>query len=149
MKNLLKESITDIEFIKKLVPQKDPFVMVDSLFYFDETNAISGLKIAQENILCGEQYFSEAGLIENMAQSVALHGGYGGFIYEGEEPQKGFLGAIKYMEIFDLPKIDTSIRTEIEVTHDIMGVKLSNIIVKNEQGETLATATMKTATVES
>lgn len=147
MKNQLKETITDLGFIRKLIPQKDPFVMVDRLYYFDDTRATSGLFISEENLLSTETHFSEAGLIENMAQSVALFGGYGAFLNEGGKPQKGLLGAIKILEIFELPKIRTYIRTEIEVEYDIMGVKLSRIIIKNEQGKVLATSTMKTATL--
>ncbi|HET8810546.1 MAG TPA: hypothetical protein VFM65_09825 [Flavobacteriaceae bacterium] len=149
MKNLLDQPVTDQEIIKKLIPQKFPFVMVDSLFYFDETTAVSGLTISRENILSTETHFSEAGIIENMAQSVALHGGYGAFLYADgkEEVKKGFLGAIKFLEIHELPPINSRIKTHIEVSHDIMGVKLSNISVKDETGKTIAVSTMKTVTV--
>lgn len=149
MKNLLDRPITDLEFVKKLIPQKYPFIMVDSLFYFDETTAISGLTISETNLLSTKNHFSEAGLVENMAQSVALHGGYGAFLGKVKgEVKKGFLGAIKSLEIFELPTINSSIKTHIEITHDIMGVKLSHITVKDEAGKTLAVSTMKTVTVD-
>lgn len=150
MKNQLTQPITEKAFIKRMIPQEDPFVMVDSLFYCDETKAVSGLLVSEENILITKTGLSEAGLIENMAQSVALQGGYSAFI-NGEEgkPEKGFLGAIKTLEIFELPPINTRVQTTIIVNHDIMGVKLSDIVVKNEAGKILATATMKTATITS
>lgn len=148
MKNQLKQPILDVGFIKKLIPQKEPFVMVDRLFYFDETTAESGLFITEDNLLSDGTCFSEAGLVENMAQSVALHGGYGAYVNTEGAPKKGFLGAIKILEIMELPRINTLIKTYIKVNHDIMGVKLSDVIVRDEKGKILATATMKTATVD-
>lgn len=148
MKNQVPQPITEKTFIKRMIPQEDPFVMVDSLFYCDETKAVSGLLVSEENMLSTETCLSEAGLIENMAQSVALHGGYSAFINgEGGKPEKGFLGAIKTLEIFELPPINTRVQTTIVVNHDIMGVKLSEISVKNEEGKIVATAIMKTATI--
>lgn len=148
MKNQVPQPITEKSFIKKMIPQEDPFVMVDSLFYCDETTAVSGLLVSEENILSTKTHLSEAGLIENMAQSVALHGGYSAFVHNAEgKPEKGFLGAIKTLEIYELPPINTRIKTTITVNHDIMGVKLSEIVVKNEEETILATATMKTATI--
>lgn len=138
----------DVGLIKNLIPQKEPFIMVDRLLYFDETTAESGFFITEDNLLSTETCFSEAGLIENMAQSVALHGGYGAYLNTKGAPKKGFLGTIKTMEIIELPKINTLIKTHIKVNHDIMGVKLSDVTVRDESGKILATATMKTATVD-
>lgn len=62
--------------VENLLPQKFPFVMVDKMYSFTETSLISGLDIQKDNIFIDNNIFLEAGLIEHMAQSVALHTGY-------------------------------------------------------------------------
>lgn len=59
-----------------LIPQKAPFVMVDTLYSSNETTTCTGLLISESNILCKNGYFQEPGLIEHMAQSAALRVGY-------------------------------------------------------------------------
>ena len=74
--NLLKEKITDQSTILKLIPQRAPIVMVDTLLYFDETKVVSELTILENNMFVQDGYLTEPGLIENMAQTVALYTGY-------------------------------------------------------------------------
>ncbi|WP_378175403.1 hypothetical protein [Aquimarina sp. SS2-1] len=150
MDNQLEDTITDIDFIKKLIPQKDPFVMIDKLLYFDSEKVISGLKITSDNILSSDQYFTEGGLIENMAQSIALHRGYRGFINRGkdEKPKTGFIGSIKHATIYTLPKIGTELITTVEIIAEIMLVSLVKIEVKDLQGKLIASSEMKTIIVD-
>ena len=65
--NLLKEKITDHSIILKLIPQRAPIVMIDTLLYFDETKVVSGLTILENNLFVEYNYLTEPGLIENMA----------------------------------------------------------------------------------
>ena len=74
--NLLESQITDKGFIQNLIPQKDPFVMVDKLLFFSENKVVSGLLVSEENIFSKHQIFTEPGIIEHMAQTVALYTGY-------------------------------------------------------------------------
>lgn len=57
---LLEKPILNIE---NLIPQKTPFVMVDSLLGFSDTNVVSSFKISESNIFFENQTFSEAGLV--------------------------------------------------------------------------------------
>lgn len=119
--------------------------MVDSLYEVSENTAVSGLTILKENLLCDGNSLSEAGLVENMAQTIALYGGYLGFLEGKTSPEIGFLGAVKSLEIHVLPKVGTKIKTHVAIVHDIMGIRLSEAQVKNDKGEILATAEIKTA----
>jgi len=65
----------DAAFVGNLIPQKFPFVMIDKMFSYTETTIVSGLKVTHDNIFVNDGVFLEAGLIEHMAQSVALHTG--------------------------------------------------------------------------
>ncbi|MDH7446747.1 hypothetical protein [Aquimarina sp. 2201CG14-23] len=150
MSNQLEDKITDIDFIKKLIPQKDPFVMIDKLLHFDTEKVVSGLKITTDNILTSDQYFTEGGLIENMAQSIALHRGYRGYINRGkdEKPKTGFIGSIKHATIHTLPKVGTELITTVEIIAEIMQVSLVEIKVNDTEGNLIASSEMKTIIVD-
>jgi len=140
--NLLKDIITDPEVMRKLIPQKEPIVMVDKLLYFDETRVRSGLTISEKNMFVQDGVFTEPGLIEHMAQTVALYTGYHFYIKNLPAPE-GYIGAIKGVEIHSLPPVGTHLETEVEILQEIMGVTL----VKGKtlaNGEVIITAQMKT-----
>ena len=140
--NLLENDITDPEFIVNLIPQKPPFVMVDKLFYFSKDRIVSGFTITEENLFAQQGSFKAPGLIENMAQTVALHTGYDYFIKNRPAPT-GYIGAIKKVEITALPTTSQELVTTVNILHDIMGVTLVNAtIVCN--GHVIATSEMKT-----
>lgn len=141
--NLLEDEITDSDFLGSLIPQKKPFIMVDKLFYYSSKRIVSGLTISTENILTEENRFSEPGLIENMAQTIALHTGYKYFLEQKPAPT-GYIGAIKKAEIFKLPEVASELTTSVEVLHDIMGVTLIEAKVECK-GEIVARSEMKTA----
>lgn len=141
--NLLENEITDYDFLLSLIPQKKPFVMVDKLSFYSDKKIVSGLTISQENILTHEGYFSGPGLIENMAQTIALHTGYNYFLQQKPAPT-GYIGAIKKAEVFRLPRISEELTTSVEILHDIMGVTLVEAKVECN-GEIIAQSEMKTA----
>lgn len=140
--NQLSQPITNKTEIERLIPQKPPIVMVDSLLFFSDEKVVSGLTITAENIFTKQHQLTESGLIENMAQTVALHTGYQFFIKNKPAPV-GYIGAIKKTVIHQLPKVNDSIITTATILHEIMGVTLVKIkVVLNEQE--IAEAEMKT-----
>jgi len=136
-----------ISNIKNLIPQKEPFVMVDSLRSYTKSCAISSLTIQKNNLFIENRKFNEAGVIENMAQTVALHTGYEYFL-KGMDAPTGYIGAIKNINIFKLPLLDETISTEVRVIQEFMGVTLVEIEVFNEQNEKIASCQMKTVISE-
>src|SRR5690606_33018105 len=92
--NLLSEPIREPEFIKKLIPHREPMVMVDALVYYSAFKAISELTVQGTNIFVEEGYFNETGLIEHMAQTAALHTGYK-FYLKKLPVKEGFIGSVK------------------------------------------------------
>ncbi len=134
--------ILDKKFVENLIPQKFPFVMVDKLLSFTENEIIAGLTVPEANIFVKEGIFQEAGLIEHMAQSVALYTGYQFFLKEETAPV-GYIGSIKSIEIFQLPKLDAEIETTVSILHEFMGVTLVDISSKINNIE-IARGQMKT-----
>ena len=137
---LLDKPISNIE---NLIPQKAPFVMVDTLLGFSFENIISSFKIIETNIFYKNQTLSEVGLIENMAQTVALHTGYDYFL-KGEPTPMGYIGSIKEIQILMLPQLDEVIITEVRILQEFMGVTLVEITISNTKKKKIASCTMKT-----
>ena len=136
------KKITDKDFIGKLIPQKAPFVMVDKLLHFEERKVVAGLTISEKNIFTQNNKFTAPGLIEHMAQSVALYTGYQ-FFLKKEEPPIGYIGAIKKAEILKLPSVGKELVTTVLILHDIMGVTL--VTAETEcDGIIIASSEMKT-----
>lgn len=129
--------------IANLIPQKSPFVMVDTLVEFSTENLVSSFRILESNIFIESDYLTEPGLIENMAQSVALHTGYAYFL-EGEAAPTGYIGSIKSIKILKLPKINENITTNVTILHEFMGVTMVEVQVLNEAELVIAQSEMKT-----
>ncbi|MCX6297407.1 MAG: hypothetical protein NTX97_15380 [Bacteroidetes bacterium] len=72
----LENPILEGVSISLLIPQKPPFEMVDKLWYNDDSKTISGFSIKENNIFCENGFFSESGIVENIAQTAALRVGY-------------------------------------------------------------------------
>lgn len=138
--NVVKNPIKDI---KGLIPQKEPFVMVDTLVSFSETKVVSALTVTNDNLFVSSSSFLEPGLVENMAQTVALHTGYDYFL-RGEEAPTGYIGSIKKVEISRLPKLNEQITTEATILQEFMGVTMVSIEVYDEEKKLIAKGQMKT-----
>lgn len=128
--------------ITQLIPQRPPIVMVDELIGFSEKAVTSGLTIKNNNIFLRNNIFREPGIIEHMAQSVALHTGYRYFLKDEPAPT-GYIGAIKSVKIHTLPRVNGRLVTSVSVLHEIMGVTLVNIVTE-QNNKIIATAEMKT-----
>ncbi|WP_400071748.1 hypothetical protein [Zobellia russellii] len=141
--NVLKETITDKEFLQNLIPQKPPFIMVGKLLEYSEKKIVSGLIVPEDNLFVFENRFMAPGLIENMAQTVALHTGYKYYLAQKPAPT-GYIGAIKKATVNALPFVGQELETTVEILHDLMGITMVSATVTCE-GIILATSEMKTA----
>lgn len=140
------KKITDKDFIGKLIPQKTPFVMVDKLLHFEDKKVVAGLTISEENIFTQDDKFTAPGLIEHMAQAVALYTGYRSYLKNVNVPT-GYIGAIKKAEIFALPSLGNELITTVNILHDIMGVTL--VVAETIcDGKIIASSEMKTVLVK-
>ncbi|MET3019905.1 hypothetical protein ABXT11_12075 [Flavobacterium hydatis] len=139
---MMTKPILDKEAVGDLLPQKFPFVMVDKMFSFDETSLVAGLKIESENIFTENGIFLEAGLIEHMAQSVALHTGYVFFLKQEKAPT-GYIGSIKQIDIKKLPSVNDEIQSTITIIQEFAGITLVDIVTTLNDEE-IANGQMKT-----
>lgn len=109
--------------IQKFIPQRPPMVMVGQLLNNSESASTSQFKIEKDNIFCSGGYFTEPGIIENMAQSAALRAGFEAN-QKNEKVKVGFIGAIKKLSIYQLPAINTTIKTTITITNNFGNITL-------------------------
>ncbi len=142
MSNSITFPITEKAFVENLIPQKFPFVMIDKLVSFSENEVVSGFTVLADNLFVSEAVFQESGLIEHMAQSVALFTGYQYFL-KNEPAPTGYIGTIKSIEIFQLPQLGAPIETTVTILQEFMGVTLVDISSKIDDVE-IARGQMKT-----
>ena len=130
--------------IKELLPQRDPFIMVGQLLYFDMEKTFVKTIITENNLFVDNGFFTQEGLIENIAQTCAARIGYINKYILKKAIQIGFIGAIKNLKIFRLPEIGETIVTKINVVEEIFGMILVNAVIKSGE-ETITEAEMKIA----
>lgn len=130
--------------ILELLPQRPPFIMVDKLLHFDEVRTNTCLTIRADNIFVDDDTMTAAGLIENIAQTCAVRLGYiNRYIYK-KDIKIGFIGAIKNLKIYRLPKLGEELFTSIVVEEEIFQMTLVNAEIKIGD-DTLVSAVMKIA----
>lgn len=135
-----KAIISDDEIIE-FIPQRAPIVMVDEFFGVAGGISVSGFTIQKGNIFCEGDFFSECGVIENIAQSAAMRMGY---IYknEGKEVPIGYIGSVNKFRIYRIPVIGDKLMTEIKIEQELMNISLISAIVKVND-EVIAECMMK------
>ncbi|BDS15633.1 hypothetical protein [Aureispira anguillae] len=136
-----KTPLVSGETVLKMIPQKPPMAMIDTIIEVSQQKAITALSITADNVFCEDGFFQAPGLSENIAQTAAAQVGYLSH-QAGEEPPVGFIGAIKNLTIEQLPAIGDQLITEIEIEHEIMNFTLINGIAKVED-RVMATCQMK------
>lgn len=103
--------------IQKYLPHRAPMLMVDLIVSMDREKVKTIFTIDEDNIFVENGKFSEAGLIENAAQTCSAILGSSYFVDEdGEDISDGvqvlgFISAIKSVKIYALPKVGEEITT--------------------------------------
>ncbi len=104
--------------IEHYIPQRKPFVMISRLVAMDTNFSQTELDIFDDNVLLDNDTLSESGLIENMAQTAAAYMGFR-MLEAKQEVPIGFIAALKNLEIFALPSIGSTIKTDITIVNQV------------------------------
>ena len=99
--------------------------MVDTLLYADEKGARSSFTVKAGSVLIKDSFLQEAGIMENIAQTAALHAGYHA-AKENKVVDSGYIGSIKNFEVSGLPAINDVLITEIDIEGHIFNVTVLN-----------------------
>lgn len=130
--------------IHELLPQREPFVMVGRMVYFDMGRCATRTRIAPGNLFVEKGRFTASGIIENIAQTCAARIGYINKYILKKGIQLGFIGAIRNMNLYRSPKAGEEIETEIVTIEEVLGMTLVSAKVTAGE-ETIAEAEIKIA----
>ena len=111
------------ERIKELIPQRYPIMMVDTFYGATDTEADTGLTVADDNLFCSDGFFMEPGLVEHIAQSASAFAGFKAKV-KNEPTPIGYIGEVKKFRINFLPRTGDMLRTHIRIMSEVLGVSL-------------------------
>ncbi|MET0242556.1 MAG: 3-hydroxyacyl-ACP dehydratase [Flavitalea sp.] len=112
-----------VEDIKTLIPQREPFIMIDHLLYCEGDDTRTSFVVKEDNLFLKDSLLQEPALVENIAQSAAARAGYIA-VQENRPVAIGYIGAIQNLEIHALPAMGDTIHTEIKVLNQVFNVTL-------------------------
>lgn len=143
MENIYTEDFLRNIDVRDLLPQRDPFVMIDRLTHFEMTTSTTELVVSQSNIFVDNNgRFSPSGMMENMAQTCAARLGFYNKFLLKKEVQVGFIGAVRNYVIEELAPVGSTISTTVEIIEEVFGMTLAQASVKCG-GKVIATAEIK------
>ena len=135
--------------INRLIPQRQPFVMVDTLELSDADSAATTLVVRNDNyFLLPDGTMAETGLIEHIAQSCSALAGARQLSDTGQQaagngaPPVGLIGEVKHFECRRRPQ-------KGEVVHTVVsfGLSFGNVTVATGKccvgSDTIAEAKLK------
>jgi len=120
--------------ITNYIPQREPFIMIDTIIMADEQATKTSFTIPASYLFIENGYFTEPGLIENMAQTAAAGTGYKAQ-QENKPSPVGFIGALKNLRIYELPKINSTIITTVKSLHQIMNAHIVHATITIDDRE--------------
>jgi predicted hotdog family 3-hydroxylacyl-ACP dehydratase len=130
--------------ILDLLPQRPPFVMIDTLLHCDHNITKTAFRVQKDTVFCDDERLSESGLIENIAQTCAARMGYINKYVCNDTVKLGFIGAIRNQEIVRLPHVNEILTTQITVVEEVFQMTLVNACVRIED-ELICSCEMKIA----
>ncbi len=105
------------EELFKLMPQRDPIVMVDKILDAEGDTAHTGLKVTAQNYFIEEDgRMAEPGLIEHIAQSASA--------FTGHQALLGCIGEVKKFHCYVRPAVGDELTTTINLGAEVNGVTL-------------------------
>lgn len=133
-----------VDSILELLPQRPPFVMVDHLTEYSETQSSCDLLMRPDNVFLDKGCLASAGLIEHIAQTCAARLGYYNKYVLKSGIRLGFIGEVKNLSILRLPREGELVETTITVVQEIFDVTLVTAEVRVGE-EVIATTNLKIA----
>ena len=127
--------------ILQYLPQRPPIQMVHNLLEVTDTHAVTEMEITADNLFVMDGKFSEPGLIENIAQTAAAHAGY---YYRSQnlDVPIGFIAAIRNLQIYDCPAVDSTVTTTITITNKVLEITIVEGQIR-QNDKTLCTCEMR------
>lgn len=129
--------------IKRIIPQRPPFLMIDRVVRCDESDAFLEFLVTTDNVLAEYKALSASGIVENMAQSCAALMGCG-CLLRGDSITIGYIGEVRNAMIYKLPQCGQTIHTHVHVIEEVFNILLADVTI-TEGEDVIATAQIKVA----
>ncbi len=110
--------------IKTYIPQREPFIMIDSLLQANETGFLSSFLVEDDNLFIDNNVLSESAIVENIAQTCAAGFGYLSSLEVEAEARLGFIGAITKLEVYNEVTANTLIETQVTILSTFESIHL-------------------------
>ena len=127
--------------ILQYIPQRNPIVMVHVVLDANDDHIVTQLAIEPDNVFLASGYFAEPGMVENIAQTAAVHVGYQCTLKKLPIPI-GFIAAVKDLKIKALPKENSTITTSVKVVNRVLDITVVHGKIEYE-GELLCSCEMR------
>lgn len=111
--------IAEGEKLAELLPQRPPMVMIHQLVACADDKTTTRFRVTSESVLFADGFLTEAGLIENIAQTAAAGAGFSAQ-QSGKPTPIGFIAAIKDLNIWQLPVENTELTTEVWMQNQVL-----------------------------
>ena len=129
--------------IDRLIPQRDPILMVDRLLEAQDDTARTCLTVRPDNFFLDEDgRLDETGLIEHIAQSASTLAGYKALHAGAARPPVGYIGEVKRFRLVRRPQAGEMLVTTITLGVETGGVSLLTGETQ-AAGQTVAATQMK------
>lgn len=115
--------LIDQAHITTLIPQRPPFVMIDSLEYHGDGKTGTRFEVRADNLFLDNDQLETAALVENLAQTAAASAGYEA-LQAGEKVKVGFIGAISKLQVNGHARLGDLLETETTQLQSIFNVKV-------------------------
>ena len=133
--------------IHELLPQQEPFVMIDRLVSFTMERTVTETTLRADHIFMDGTTFNTSGLVENIAQTCAARIGYINKYILKKGIQLGFIAAVRDMTIYEHPHVGDTIETTVDIVAEVMGMTLATGTISCGD-KTLVTTNIKIAVKE-
>ena len=120
--------------ITRLLPQREPILMVDELVHVEEDQAETSFEIRADNYFIEKDRLAEVGLIEHIAQSASAFAGYKAMETGAIEPPVGLIGEIKRFHCYRCPQVGEVLHTTIRMGAEVAGITLLTGEVRIQEG---------------
>jgi len=128
--------------ITRLLPQREPILMVDELVHVEENQAETSFEIRADNYFIEKDRLAEVGLIEHIAQSASAFAGYKAMETGAIEPPVGLIGEIKRFHCYRCPQVGEVLYTTVRMGAEVAGITLLTGEVRIQE-EIIADTQMK------
>lgn len=128
------------------IPQREPFVFIDTIDDVNESHAITRFHITDSCPLVADGILPLGGLMENAAQTCAVRAGWVQK-HQGAEVKKGYIGAVKDMTVNRFPRVGETLHTKANLIQEVMNISLIECTTRIGD-EVIAITTLKLATID-